>query len=68
MDKLINQIQDKLRELPGQDILSIAYREGANNPDEVIGRILSDYEDNPRMVIETIGKDIMQLIEELKIY
>lgn len=60
----IHLIQDKLRELPGNDLLSEAYRQGANNPDKVIKQIISDYEDNSRLVIETVGFDILKLIEE----
>jgi len=62
----IHNIQDKLRELKGRDLLSEAYRNGANNPDKVIKQIISDYQDNPSLVIKIVGMDILNLIEEFE--
>lgn len=64
---LIHKIQDGLIALPGESLLAIAYRNHAKeNIQSCIDRIIFDYPDNPRIIIEVVGKEILDWIEEYK--
>lgn len=64
---IVHNIQDSICALEGETILHFAYREGAKKDIEnCIDSIISAYQDNPRMIREIVGGQILGWIEEYR--
>jgi hypothetical protein len=64
---LIHQIQDRLQNLKGKDLLSHVFRGGASkNLRQTINTICAQYNDNPKLIEGVVGKQTMDLIKEYK--
>lgn len=62
---LIHKIQDNLVDLKGDSLFANAIRAGAiSNPQGAIKMIADQYRDNPKLVVEIVGKETMEMIFE----